>query len=815
MPYAGFGDNEQDHLFRRYTTTQVTMPWPRTTFALLFCIFGGADLQAQAAPSWQMSGRLDAVVQEAIDDAIMPGAVVLVGRGDDILHRKAYGLRSIEPTRQPMQLDTIFDCASLTKVVATTPAVMMLVEEGKIRLTDRVTKHLPDFSEGQSPITLLDLLTHFSGLRPDVDLEPAWSGYETGINKAYEEVPVAPPGSQFIYSDINYLLLAEVVRKITGQRIDEFAAERIFGPLGMTETRFLPPPELRSRIAPTERLPDGTLLHGVVHDPTTRFMGGVAGHAGIFSTADDLSRFVQMMLNGGQLLSEGQADDARILSPLAVVKMTTPQSPRAHTALRGLGWDIDSPYASTRGDLFAVGSYGHTGYTGTSIWIDPATRTYVILMTNRVHPVVKTSVVDLRGKVASIVAASISDVDVEQARQASWQRNHFHGTAARSSGLREATVLSGLDILVRENFGRFSGKRVGLITNHTGIDRRRRRNIDLFFEAPGVTLAAIFSPEHGIAGREDHQSIADGQDEKTGVIIHSLYQGDRRRPTAAMLSGLDVLVYDIQDVGARFYTYATTMAYAMEEAAKLGIPFFVLDRPNPITGIVVEGPMLDEAYRSFVGYFPMPVRHGMTAGELAGMFNKERKIGALLEVVRMEGWRRGLWFDETKLPWVDPSPNIRGVEQALLYPGIALLEGLPNYSVGRGTDTPFLFIGADWIDGAALADDLNSRGLQGISFYPVRRTPKSSRFAGTPIEGVQISVLDRDSVRSTRIGLEIAAQLLKSYPGRMKMELTARLVGHAATFAAFSEGRAASSIWSMWQAQQRSFLRIRTRYLFY
>ena len=739
----------------------------------------------------------------------MPGAVVLVGRSGEILHRKAYGLRSIEPARQPMQLDTIFDCASLTKVVVTAPAVMMLVEEGKIRLTDPVTKHLPNFSGGESPITLLELLTHFSGLRPDLELEPAWSGYETGIDKAYEEVPVALPGSQFIYSDINYLLLAEVVRKAAGKRIDEFAAERIFGPLGMTDTRFLPSPELRSRIAPTEKLPDGTLLHGVVHDPTTRFMGGVAGHAGMFSTADDLSRFVQMMLNGGQL------GEVRILSPLAVVKMTTPQSPANHHALRGLGWDIDSPYSSTRGDLFPLGSYGHTGYTGTSVWIDPATRTYVILMTNRVHPAVRTSVVDLRGKVASVVAASISGVNVEQARRTSWQHSRFPGTAPRPSGVRPAAVLSGLDVLVREKFTRFSGKRVGLITNHTGIDRRRRRNIDLFFEAPGVTLAAIFSPEHGISGREDHQGIADGKDEKTGVTIHSLYQGDRRRPTAAMLSGVDVLVYDIQDVGARFYTYATTMAYAMEEAAKLGIPFYVLDRPNPITGIVVEGPMLDEAYRSFVGYFPMPVRHGMTVGELAGMFNKERKIGAELQVVRMEGWGRGLWFDETGLPWVDPSPNIRGVEQALLYPGIALLEELPNYSVGRGTDTPFLFVGADWIDGAALADDLNGGGLRGVSFYPVRRTPKSSRFAGTPIEGVQITVLDRDSVRSTRIGLEIAAQLLKSYPGRMKMELTARLIGHEATIQALSQGRAASSIWSMWQAQQRSFLRIRTRYLLY
>jgi uncharacterized protein YbbC (DUF1343 family) len=792
------------------------MRWPRISFAILRCVvlfcllfrvFGVAELLA--APSGELSERLDAVVQEAVDDGTIPGAVVLVGRGDAIPHRKAYGLRSIEPTRQPMQLDTIFDCASLTKVVVTAPAVMMLVEEGKVRLADRVTKHLPDFSGGESPIRLLDLLTHFSGLRPDVDLEPVWSGYETGINKAYEEVPVALPGSQFIYSDINYLLLAEVVRKTTGKRIDEFAAERIFGPLGMTDTRFLPPRKLLARIAPTERLPGGSLLHGVVHDPTTRFMGGVAGHAGMFSTADDLSRFAQMMLRGGQL------GDARILSPLAVVKMTTPQSPRNHPALRGLGWDIDSPYSSTRGDLFAAGSYGHTGYTGTSMWMDPGTRTYVILMTNRVHPTVGTSVVDLRAKVASIVAASLSGVDAEQARRASWQRSRSTVSAPRTSGGREATVLSGLDILVREKFARFSGKRVGLITNHSGIDRRRRRNIDLFFEAPGVTLAAIFSPEHGIAGRQDHEQIEGGKDEKTGVAVHSLYQGDQRRLTAAMLSGIDVLVFDIQDAGARFYTYTTTMAYAMEEAAQAGIPFCVLDRPNPITGIVVEGPMLDEAYRSFVGYFPMPVRHGMTAGELAGMFNQERKIGAQLQVVQMEGWSRGLWFDETKLPWVDPSPNIRGVEQALLYPGIALLEGLPNYSVGRGTDTPFLFVGADWIDGAELADDLNSAGLRGIRFYPVRRTPKSSRFAGRPIEGVQITVLDRGSVRSTRIGLEVATQLLESYPGRVDVGLTAKLIGHQATIEALSEGRTSSSIWSLWQAQQRPFLRIRTRYLLY
>ena len=683
---------------------------------------------AGPAAAWEAADRLDAVLDEAIADGITPGAVLIVGRRDEILHRKAYGHRSLEPERETMTLDTIFDCASLTKVMATAPAVMQLIEQGKLRLNDRLTKHLPDFARGESDIRIVDLLTHFSGLRPDVDLEPEWSGYETGIALAYRETPIAPLRSRFIYSDINYLLLAEVVRKLSEQPLDRYAAKHVFEPLGMSETRFRPPAALQPRIAPTEKLPGGAILRGVVHDPTTRYMGGVAGHAGVFSTADDLSRFARMMLNHGRL------GDARVLSPLSVLKMTTPQSPPDHPAVRGLGWDLDSPYASPRGDLWPLGSFGHTGFTGTSLWIDPFTETYVVLMTNRVHPAVATSVVDLRSKVATIVAAAIEDVDVAGLRERAW--------AARLQQQRRATgsprakpLLTGLDVVARDRFEPFQGKRVGLITNHTGIDRKRRRNIDLFAEAPGVELAAILSPEHGLAGRLDQARIADSADTATGTPVYSLYQGDRRRPTAEMLRGIDVLVFDIQDVGARFYTYVTTMAYAMEEAARRDIPFYVLDRPNPVTGLAVEGPMLDEAYRSFIGYFPMPVRHGMTVGELARMFNQERKIGAELTVIAMEGWARTDWFDETGLPWVDPSPNIRTLEQALLYPGIALLEGLPNYSVGRGTSTPFEFVGADWMDGEAIAAFLNGRNLAGVRFYPAERTPTASRFAGKPISG--------------------------------------------------------------------------------
>lgn len=746
-----------------------------------------------AAAPWRGSAVLDAVLEEAVADGTIPGGVLLVGQGDEILHHRAYGNRSLTPQKTPAHLDTIYDCASLTKVVVTAPAVMMLVEQGKVRLDDRVSKYLPLFRKGESRITVRQLLTHYSGLRPDVDLEPEWSGYETGIAKAYREVPIAKPDEKFIYSDINFILLAELVREVSGERIDEFARKRIFGPLGMTEARFNPPSSLASRIAPTERLPDGTLLHGFVHDPTTRFMGGVAGHAGMFATAADLSRYVRMLLRRGEL------DGERILSPLGVAAMIRPQSPEGKAA-RGIGWDIDSPYASPRGDLYDKRSFGHTGYTGTSIWVDPPTDSYVILMTNRVHPTTRTSVVSLRSRVASAVAAAVSIPAAPQPQAAS----------------RIAQVRTGLDVLVAEKFARLAGKKVGLITNHTGIDRTGRPIVELLSEAPNVELAAIFAPEHGFAGELDQERIEDGAERSSGTKIFSLYQGSRRRPTPEMLVGLDALVFDIQDIGARFYTYATTMAYCLEEAAKVGLPVYVLDRPNPITGVRWGGPVLDAEWKSFIGYLPgMPVQHGMTMGELALLFNQENQLGADVRVVKMEGWSREMWFDQTGLPWVNPSPNMRSLTQAVLYPGVALLEGLQNYSVGRGTDAPFQFVGAEWMDGQTLAAEIQNVSPETIRPYPVVRTPTESKLAGKEIEGLWLEPLDRDRFDSNRFGLELAGAIARNYGEHIQWSETARLMGDQQTLEELKGGTPVERIAARWKAEAQAFRAKRAAALLY
>ncbi len=702
-----------------------------------------------------------------------------------------------------MTLDTIFDCASLTKVAATTPALMKLFEEGKLRITDRVTQYLPEFQGGSSEITIRHLLTHFSGLRPDVDLEPVWSGYQTGIQKALLDKPASPPGHRFVYSDINFILLGEIVRRLSGEPLPDYARRIIYAPLAMQDTMFQPPPSLHARIAPTEVVA-GVPLRGVVHDPTSRFMGGIAGHAGLFSTAADLAKFCQMML------AKGAWKGARIFSPLTVEKFISPQSPPDQPILRGLGWDIDSPYSDERGELFPIGSYGHTGFTGTSIWIDPVSETYVILMTNAVHPRVGPAITSLRSRVATIVAAAQGIA----APGVSLTGYNETGARVRREVARNGQVETGLDVWAADRFKALAGKRVGLITNHTGIDRQGRRNVDRMVEA-GVRVTALFSPEHGWAGVEDKQNVADTADPATGIKVWSLHDGKTQRPTQEMLRGIDALVFDIQDVGARFYTYISTLAYAMEEAAKAKIPFFVLDRPNPITGVRVEPPILERDKFSFVGYFPLPLRHGMTAGELARLFNAENHIGADLTVVTMKNWQRGDWFDSTGLPWVNPSPNIRGLTAALLYPGVAMLEYTTNYSVGRGTDLPFEQIGADFIVGSHLAAYLNQRGIPGVRVYPERFQPVSSHFSGVWIDGVRLLVTDREVFDSERLGLEIAAALQKLYPGKIAFPANRNLIGEDETLRALAAGEDPRAIRQRQEDSLQKFLALREKYLLY
>jgi uncharacterized protein YbbC (DUF1343 family)/CubicO group peptidase (beta-lactamase class C family) len=769
---------------------------------LLACTAG---LWAQA--DFPGAAAEDEQINQAVQDGLIPGAVLVIGHDGQVVYRKAYGQRSLIPAREPMTVDTIFDAASLTKVVATTSSVMKLFEQGKIRLDDPVTKYLPEFQDGHSPITIRNLMTHFSGLRPDVDLQPAWSGYQTGIHRALIDKPAGPPGVRFVYSDINFILMGEIVRRLSGQMLSDFARSHIFEPLGMKDSMFQPPAALRPRIAPTEIDPaTGLPLWGVVHDDTSRYMGGVAGHAGLFTTADDLAKFAQM------LLDHGQANGIRLFSPLTIEKFTTPESPADQPILRGLGWDIDSPYSSNRGDLFPIGSFGHTGFTGTSMWMDPVSRTYVILLTNVVHPHRGKSLSSLRSRVATIAAASFG-IAAPQVALTGYNETIVGPGLQRIVAPKDA-VLTGLDVLAKDNFAALRGKRVGLITNHTGLSRDGKRNVDLMLGA-GVKVVTLFAPEHGLLGTEDQENVSDSRDAASGLPIVSLYQGSRRRLTPEMLNGIDVVVYDIEDIGARFWTYSCTLLYSMEEAAKKHLPFFVLDRPNPITGVHVEGPILDADLESFVGCLEIPVRHGMTFGELAKMSNAERNLGVDLHVIPVQGWNRGDWFDSTGLAWVDPSPNMRSLNAATLYPGIAMLEASANYSVGRGTDAPFEQVGAEWIRGPELASFLNSRYIPGVRVYATRFRPTSSNFAGKTIEGVRFVITDRNSFDSTRFGLEVGYALEKLYPGKIPWEANRFLIGNHDVIAAGKTDLDPRTTVQEMEDSLASFVSRREKYLLY
>jgi uncharacterized protein YbbC (DUF1343 family) len=773
----------------------------------LLALFACAPACLYAQEVFSGAAAVDTQIDQAVHDQLIPGAVLLIGHNGEVVYRKAYGSRALIPSREPMSVDTIFDAASLTKIIATTSSMMKLVEQGKVRINDPVTKYLPEFQGGQSDITVRNLMTHFSGFRPDLDLSPAWSGYETGIQKALMDKPAGSPGVRFVYSDINFILVGEIVHRVSGQTLDEFAREHVFEPLDMKDTRFKPAASEISRIAPTEIDPDtGKPLRGIVHDETSRFMGGVAGHAGLFTTADDLAKFCQMMLDLGEVKGK------RLFDPQVIRFFTSPQTPADQPILRGLGWDIDSPYSSNRGELFPIGSYGHTGFTGTSIWIDPLSRSYVIILTNVVHPHRGKSLSSFRSRIATIAAASFN-INAPAVLVTGYNET-ISGPGLHRIVQRNAHTLTGLDVLAQQNFAPLKEKRIGLITNQTGMSRDGKRDIDLM-KAAGIHLVKIFSPEHGISGKEDQSNVANTTDEATGLPVFSLYHATTRRITPEMLDGLDALVYDIQDVGARFWTYSCTMLSSLEESAYRHMPFYVLDRPNPITGVRVEGPLLDASLESFVGCFEMPLRHGLTFGELAQMANGERNWNADLHVIAMQDWQRGDWFDTTNLPWINPSPNMRSLNAATLYPGVAMLEASKNLSVGRGTDSPFEQIGADWIDGSQLAAFINSRMIPGVRVYATRFQPVDSYFKGLAIQGVRFVITDRNSFDSTRFGLEIGYALQKLYPGKIDWDVNRFLIGNKAVLQEEKDGMDPRSIVQNMDDSVKEFGTRRSKYLLY
>ena len=765
--------------------------------------------------------KIDAAVQTAINQGNIPGGVFrLESKGEK--HQQVFGSRAKVPKIEAMTKDTIFDIASLSKVLSTAPSIVLLAERGKLDLDARVYTILPEFLEGgvhDSPkdktvtaahrkdITVKHLLTHRSGLPAGISIRTEnWWGHDTGVGKAIRAGLIEKPDSRFRYSDTNYIVLGEIVRRISGQRLDEFAAENLFIPLKMEDTGYRPDFSPDSRVAPTTTIGAYGLIRGEVHDPVARRMQGVAGHAGVFSTMEDVSRFVKMLLNGGKL------DGTRVFKKETVDLMLSNHMPDKLDMKRGLGWDISSPFSYQRGERFPREGFGHTGWTGTSIWADLASKSFVIFLSNRNHPTEAGRIKDLRIEIGTLAGEAVGYSEKVPLTQFKTNDDDFTQVAADPPTGR---VYNGIDTLVQSDFAALRGLKIGLITNHTGVNFEHRATIDLLNEADGVELKALFSPEHGIRGKLDQDSIDDGKDPTTGLPIYSLYKAKERKPTDSQIAGIDALVFDIQDIGCRYYTYVSTMGNCMEAAAKHGKKFVVLDRVNPIGGVKVDGPIRSGEGNDFVAYHDISIQHGMTVGELAKMFVAERKLKLDLTVIPVKNWRRVMLFDETGLPWINPSPNMRSLTEAILYPGIGLLE-FTNISVGRGTRTPFELIGAPWISEGKLVDELNSAGLEGIRFTPIRFTPDASVYKNEDCGGVRFTITDRNKISPIDVGLAIATAIHKRYPETYNLaEKGNILMRHQPSLNALLKSRSPQKIRKTWEPEFESFQKRRATFLIY
>lgn len=727
---------------------------------------------------------IDQEIEKALAEKKMPGCVVVVVRHGKIVYEKAHGNRRIVPNVEPMTVDTVFDMASLTKPISTATSVMQLVEQGKVDLDQPVSKYLPEFQgHGKEDITVRQLMIHVSGLTPDNHVNDYLDGWDTAYEKICDLKLLSPPGDKFRYSDVGFLLLGEIVARVSGQPLDQYAKEHVFQPLGMTESGYNPPEALKKRAVTTQE-EDGVWLKGTVHDPRARLCEGVAGHAGLFSTAHDL------VLYGKGMLAAQEAGEGHVLNPETLKLMTSGYD--AVGNVRGLGWDKKSGYSSNRGASMTDKAYGHGGFTGTAMWIDPGLDLVVIFLSNRVHPDGKGSVNQLAGRIGTIAA---------DACLATEENTDDKGTKL------------GINVLANDKFAALKGKKVGLIANHTSRDKEGTGTHILLHEAPDVDLVTIFSPEHGFAGLLDQSHIGDSVEPKTGAPVKSLY-GKTRKPTKEQLAGIDTLVFDIQDIGCRFYTYISTMGLAMEAAAELDIEFIVLDRPNPLGGELMDGSMLDDEKRSFVGFHDIPVRHGMTIGELAQMMNAERGWGTKLTVIKLEDWQRDELLYETGLPWRNTSPNMRNLAQALIYPGVGLLE-TTNVSVGRGTDTPFEILGAPWIDGPELAAAINAYEIPGVKAIGIEFTPESSKYEGELCGGVNFIITDWSKFETLDLGWAVAASLKKLYPNDWETKRLPTLLGNQQVLDMINNGKTPAEIKVTYQNDLADFAKRRDPFLLY
>lgn len=750
-----------------------------TTSLTLIVLLLPTLASAQPAPDFS---KADAAINDAIAKKNCPGAVLVVGKTSGVIYEKAYGNRAVQPAAEAMTPDTIFDLASLSKPVGTNTSVMILIDRGQIDPKEKVTHYFPEFGKnGKEAITVEHLLLHRGGLTPDNDEKD----YRDGPEKAWERICDLPvlskPGEKFAYSDVGFIVLGKLVEKVTGKTLDQFATEEVFKPLGMKDTGYKPAADLKPRIAPTEKR-KGEWIRGEVHDPRSYLLGGVAGHAGLFSTAQDLARFCRMILNKGEL------DGKRILSPRAIELISKPET-LAGGATRSYGYDVRTRYSQPLGHRFPpYESFGHTGFTGTCLWIDPKDGVFFIMLTNSVHPDGKGKVLALRRVVSTAVATALL------------------------GPVPDGQVLTGLDVLIENGFAPLNKRKVAVITNQTGRDRDGNRLVDLLKADKDIKVVCLFSPEHGLYGNVD-EKVGHGVDPATGLKVWSLY-GQTRRPTDEMLEGVDTLVFDIQDVGTRFYTYPATMANCMEEAAKRKLRMVVLDRPNPIGPMPVDGMIAQKKFFGFTSFGPLPLVHGMTIGELAKMFNEEYGIHCDLTVVECANYRRGMWWDQTGLMWTSPSPNMRNLTQATIYPAIGMIE-FSNVSVGRGTDQPFEFFGAPWVDGKRLAHALNEASLPGLRFVAVEFTPTSSKFKDQLCQGCYVIVTDRTKVEPARTGVTVAWTLKKLFGDAYQMDNVQKLMMNEPVMEALRATDDPAKLPAMWGEELAKFKAVREKYLIY
>jgi uncharacterized protein YbbC (DUF1343 family) len=731
-----------------------------------FYIMNGTDAGLEGAQE-----ALTAALSRAVKESEAPGAVGCVGEGDRLIFLEAAGNRELTPDVLPAEKDTIYDLASLTKMIATTTSVMILHEEGRIDFDAPITEYLPIPAFGK--FTVRHCLTHTAGLTAGRPFYKDCSSLNEILQVASEIDLEAPPGARRKYSDIGFMILGKVVELVGRDSLDAFARKHIFEPLEMKSTTFKPPKEWAKRCAATEKCAwRKRVIIGEVHDENAFAAGGVSGHAGLFSTAEDLSRFCRALL-GGKLFSNKTLDEM------------TRRGQVPFYPWQGLGWKLDPWACGSEGFLPSRAAIGHTGWTGTNIWIDRDSGVFSILLSNTCHPT--------RGS-----------------RDTAALRRIFSEAVAERFYPGRSNVHTGIDRLLWDGFDPVRGKRIALLTNQSATDELGRSVVDVFAMAADVKIAAIYSPEHGFDVKAEAGATVKNQ--KGDVPIISLY-GEKKRPTHEELKGVEMFVADLPDVGARYYTYMSTIFDCIEACTEANVPLMVLDRPNPVGGSILEGAIAKQT-GSPVCRAALPARHGMTMGELAKFFAQTlpNDKTASVQTYDVDGWLRPLRHDQCSLPWSPPSPNIPTSETALLYVGMCLFEGT-NLNEGRGTETPFYILGAPWLDAEDIVAAIAPEDRPGCVLEAARYTPKSiqgkatsPQYMNEECKGIRVTVENPEQVRAFRMAVAILAAIWKRHPKKLELKKGFDvLAGGSDLREAIIAGRAAGEIVAGYESELTAF----------